>query len=1069
MFLQRSNKVATSKLISPKLESMSEPSINTSILPLPADAIAKIKSSTVITSLESAILGLFENALDARSTNVEINYDVRRGCCTVEDDGLGIPPSEFRDTGGLGRMYHTSKHIGPPTSELHGGSGTFLASLGALSLVTITSHHHEYYSHNTLVLHRSKPIVRLTPAPAQQEIRGSAHGTRVIVRDLFGDMPVRVKHRAVAADEPTEHGRRLHALKKHIVALLLPWDGPVNVKVSDCEDSRRTFVISSQPASSEASSDNSTVVGRRIPVAEPSKVINVLEQAGYMTHADRSNWIPASASTFDISVEGIISLIPAPSKTAQFISIGIVPFSGESGYHELYETVNNVFRRSNFGQVEDVSDLDDTEMERRKHDRRYKSDGPTVRKRRGGTKGVDRWPKFYFHITVKRNEPRHARDVHAPVKSMVDVLEALAMQWLEANHFRQIKRERKNLVTGDVSNASLDTHESDSSSAATSTSKNGLWSTKRLANAARPSPQASVSSDAERDGGQALTTSSQQDSGQSSQSAQFKEWSRIKSSRPTFMDNMWKGSSPLSRPASAEAADTKPSIIKVQPLAARELNTIPSLTLSKSWNKKASTSNNDDSAKEQETEGTLSDKIVDWVDQSSKQRYRINTRTGIVLPERQRPASVDTMPTRQAATINTGHSAWGRPLNLQRRQTAPIDRTASPWLSELLNAWENPVFVNQKEQPIPATALDGPGRESGEGEHQCSDRNITESFLQSGKVTTSQLSKHALLHAEVISQVDQKFILVKMPSNDKHTNDETTTDGQLLVLVDQHAASERCILEELLAQLCLPAKAKGRPPIKSKLGHESRIETTDLDKPLHFQVSKNEASMLKGNAAHFARWGILYNLKDDQDVMTSDKGSSSTLTILTLPPAIAERCKLEPKLVIELLRAEVYATADAPLSWSLPCSTRHAAAVGPGSDSAAVVAETDKDRDPHPAWLGQMASCPEGMVKLINSRACRSAIMFNDVLSVVQCRALVRGLAGTVFPFMCAHGRVSMVPLVDLGPESNVVVVGGGGTGADDYSDADMDGLFGHAEGYSRQEEDDAGFVAKYLKWKLKR
>lgn len=42
--------------------------------------------------------------------------------------------------------------------------------------------------------------------------------------------------------------------------------------------------------------------------------------------------------------------------------------------------------------------------------------------------------------------------------------------------------------------------------------------------------------------------------------------------------------------------------------------------------------------------------------------------------------------------------------------------------------------------------------------------------------------------------------------------------------------------------------------------------------------------------------------------------------------------------------------------------------------------------------------------------------MFNDPLSVEQCLDLVQRLAACAFPFQCAHGRPSMVPLVHLGP-----------------------------------------------------
>lgn len=44
--------------------------------------------------------------------------------------------------------------------------------------------------------------------------------------------------------------------------------------------------------------------------------------------------------------------------------------------------------------------------------------------------------------------------------------------------------------------------------------------------------------------------------------------------------------------------------------------------------------------------------------------------------------------------------------------------------------------------------------------------------------------------------------------------------------------------------------------------------------------------------------------------------------------------------------------------------------------------------------------------------------MFNDLLTLDQCSDLVQRLATCDFPFQCAHGRPSMVPLVHLGQKS---------------------------------------------------
>lgn len=41
--------------------------------------------------------------------------------------------------------------------------------------------------------------------------------------------------------------------------------------------------------------------------------------------------------------------------------------------------------------------------------------------------------------------------------------------------------------------------------------------------------------------------------------------------------------------------------------------------------------------------------------------------------------------------------------------------------------------------------------------------------------------------------------------------------------------------------------------------------------------------------------------------------------------------------------------------------------------------------------------------------------MFNDKLSRDECEQLVHRLSRCAFPFQCAHGRPSMVPLAGLG------------------------------------------------------
>ncbi len=57
------------------------------------------------------------------------------------------------------------------------------------------------------------------------------------------------------------------------------------------------------------------------------------------------------------------------------------------------------------------------------------------------------------------------------------------------------------------------------------------------------------------------------------------------------------------------------------------------------------------------------------------------------------------------------------------------------------------------------------------------------------------------------------------------------------------------------------------------------------------------------------------------------------------------------------------------------------------------------------SWFRAIRQCPKNLLELINSKACRGAIMFNDILTLQQCQTLIKALCETALPFQCAHGR----------------------------------------------------------------
>ncbi|KAI4629085.1 uncharacterized protein J4E87_003346 [Alternaria ethzedia] len=971
------------------------------ILPLPAEVIAQIKSSTAIVSLTGVVLELLKNSLDAKATKVEAAIDFARGGCSVEDDGLGVSPLEFREEGGLGKLYYTSKYHA--TDPLLGRNGTFLASLAAMSLLTISSHHYQHRSHNAITFHQSKVVERQLPASAHHEISGK-HGTRVTVRNLFGSMPVRVKQRSIISEQRAEHDRLWDGLKRDVTSLLLSWQRPVAIRIRD-GDNRVVLSLSISGVEAATKSKESEIAKPRS--AQLSSLLNVLTQANYITVDEWASWVPASASTSAISIKGAISLTPAPSKHVQFISLGIRPLSAEAGHNELFDAVNRLFALSSFGTIEEDADIDEQEKVRRQTDKRFKQDGYTNRQLKA-RKDVDRYPMFHLRISLKEARRRSVSEDQfigdeANLQNVMEVLDAMVIQWLSVHHFRprhsRKKRDRPGTASSAAEDAAVDTPFTESPT--TNMAFRGHDTTVR---SATPKQSSTPSQSLKRKRPEKVSSRELVDR---SRSRAFAEWSRIKSGKPEFF------SSTLNVPKSKAAFDTSHGAnseafahFEVAPLAQGALS---------------GQKQRDDvapPAQSLETDGMENDDTILWTDPTTKKMHLLNARTGCVVPDARSRPSTDSAMLSESISHNTSNRSMRLPT---RAATAVVGKT--PWLDDILDKWENPVFKpSEKRIQQAASHEDEVDHGHHHSRHGCSRIDIDRAFNQTSSSGSSRLSKEGLRDAQVIAQVDKKFILVKMQDS-KRAKD---TCAGLIVLIDQHAADERVQVESLLSQLCIPVQEG--TGYKSKLGHQAHVASVVLEKPTQFAISPQERTHFITHAARFAAWGILYDIVQTtvsaSIPSTADK-DKYVLSVTTLPTVISERCKSDPKVLISFLRSTVWKYAEDPHLPPLPT---------PSSSSA---------NDPTD-WVRRLATCPSGLVDLINSRACRSAIMFNDELSIDDCKALVRNLAGCVFPFMCAHGRPSMVPLVDLGGLGE----GAGGLGGRDEAKKEV------------------GFVDAWKKWK---
>ena len=999
------------------------------ILPLPPEATSGIQSSKYITNLQGVVLSLLENSLDASSNKVEVEIDFRRGSCTVEDNGTGMSSTEFLDSGGLGNMYHTSKHLVSRRDELHGSTGTYLASLGALSLLRITSRHADNREAATLSIHQGKTIARQVPAPQSQGLTLSpSSGTRVTVRDLFGNMPVRVKKRVLAADPGADDEKAWQELKYGIVALLLAWPRPCSVKMRDLNHEGRHIHLAAQHPSVNHSLTEKSLnqLAGRSTKFDLKDVLPILFQANLAPTESRRNGIPLSAASSSISVKGSICLDPAPTKACQYVSLGVHPCGSKDGYGDLYEAVNRTFANSSFGVLEDDSiDLDDDEKDRRKADRRFKQDGFT-RKQVQGRKGVDRWPMFVLQVKFKDQVEEGDRVSEKGLSAVTEILEAAVREWLTANHFRPRQKTRKKTGGGEAR------PESRSSPAGSrcQTPVNGTPNAKRVldveaTSTAKKRKIVDLS-------GRPKSANKDSNSIARPMSSDFSTWSRIKSGRHAFYNEIWDEKKPHTAPAGQMGSVVTPSPAKTMaftlpPLEAGEMswkkrgesgtwaragrNNGSSICPPRPDNKHHLSSDDfgcvDSEAMlvaaheiENEPQRAISDDaLVSWTDPSTKQTYIVNSRTGVVLPTGSKSSAgnenstvIPRMLSRTSAAINTSLTFAGMPMTLSKRPSTANGDNSNGWLPGFLKEWDNPVFSRQDQEPIPVASFDGPGVDATDAEKRRCVHGSTNQFDHAAPSSTRKLSKAALQKAKVVRQVDRKFILCKAQEG----------EDEVLVLVDQHAASERVILERLLEELCMPANESDVEATGS------RVKTARLEKPLRFQVPGREFELFQHHGRHFEYWGVLYILhQKDEDLSASQIRPAKQehfVAVKALPAGIAERCTLFPKLLIDLLRSEI---------WNLsPSAKRHTQ--NQSLDKELEHTDPNKQEMSH-SWLAQIGSCPKGILDMLNSRACRSAIMFNDELSIAQCEELLRDLSKCAFPFMCAHGRVSMVPLVELG------------------------------------------------------
>jgi DNA mismatch repair protein MLH3 len=188
------------------------------------------------------------------------------------------------------------------------------------------------------------------------------------------------------------------------------------------------------------------------------------------------------------------------------------------------------------------------------------------------------------------------------------------------------------------------------------------------------------------------------------------------------------------------------------------------------------------------------------------------------------------------------------------------------------------------------------------------------------------LSRTSLSRAHFVTQLDQKFLLCRMPLLD-------ASESSVLVAVDQHAAHERVRIESFLSAVFDQAAKEG-------------VESRKLLRPVSVPLSPTEAQAVQRSEIieEFKRWGIVLLAPILQSRTKADDGSSDVQAKVTeVPTVVAERLQAEPKTLADLVSHHIARLLDD--------DSMLKRIGGPRSITS--------------------KNCPQGLLALLDSKACR--------------------------------------------------------------------------------------------------
>lgn len=223
--------------------------------------------------------------------------------------------------------------------------------------------------------------------------------------------------------------------------------------------------------------------------------------------------------------------------------------------------------------------------------------------------------------------------------------------------------------------------------------------------------------------------------------------------------------------------------------------------------------------------GTLgrqaSTELSGWTSDFSETPARTNSTKSKVLDQR--------------VTLNLARGTHRRLCILPSKEQLELNdttykRNKAPWIDDVVSQWKNPVY-DLRADCLPQV-LDDNDKSNG----------IRSDYAQLG--SCSRITRTSLITANVIGQVDTKFILIsvaEIPDAADRSSSSSAMPIRKLLLLDQHAADERCRVEELFSKL-FDEVGRLKDTAGPLRGPESNtVEHGKLCPPIKFAAAEEEA------------------------------------------------------------------------------------------------------------------------------------------------------------------------------------------------------------------------------------